>query len=203
MNLDSRTMMVMMSALNLLFAGLLILAGLHAGNTRGVRHWAIGSLCIGLGLGFSYTQLELAGSDWVLVLGATLVAAGIGLQFNGIQTFKEGRCNSYIPWLLACVVLAQGLWFVILHHDVHGRVIANSLVLALGNAACARALPDVLSSWCSEILPGSRTEAKIFCCSADRVGRSASFPVGWTRVMTRRSKPGGSIRATASKIGAR
>lgn len=140
MNLDSRTMMVMISALNLLFAGLLTLAGLHAGNTRGVRHWAIGSLCIGLGLGFSYTQLELSGSDWVLVLGATLVAAGIGLQFNGIQAFKEGRCNGYIPWLLAGVVLAQCLWFVILHHDVHGRVIANSLVLALANAACARAL---------------------------------------------------------------
>ncbi len=140
MNLDSRTMMVMMSALSLLFSGLLTLAGLHAGNTRGVRHWAIGSLCIGLGLGFSYTQLELSGSDWVLILGATLVGAGIGLQFNGIQTFKEGRCNGYIPWLLAGLLFGQGLWFVILHHDVHGRVIANSLVLALGNAACARAL---------------------------------------------------------------
>jgi len=52
MNLDSRTMMVMMSALILLFSGLLTLAGLHAGNTRGVQHWALGGLCIGLGLGF-------------------------------------------------------------------------------------------------------------------------------------------------------
>lgn len=140
MNLDSRTMMVMMSALSLLFSGLLTLAGLHAGNTRGVRHWAMGSLCIGLGLGFSYTQLALPGSTWVLVSGATFMAAGIGLQFNGIQTFKTGYCNKYLPWLLAGLVFAQGLWFVVLHPHVHSRVIANSLVFALANAACARAL---------------------------------------------------------------
>ncbi|MFZ2405693.1 MAG: GGDEF domain-containing protein, partial [Methylobacter sp.] len=64
MNLDIRTMMVMISALSLMFSGLLTLAGLHAVNTRGVQHWAVGSLYIGLGLGFSYTQQELAGSAW-------------------------------------------------------------------------------------------------------------------------------------------
>lgn len=140
MNLDIRTMMVMISALSLLFFGLLTLAGLHAGNARGVQHWAVGSLCIGLGLGFSYTQLGLPGSTWVLVFGATLMAAGIGLQFNGIQAFKTGRCNGYIPWLLAGLVFIQSIWFVVLHPDIHARVVANSLVFALGNAACARAL---------------------------------------------------------------
>lgn len=140
MNLDVRTMMVMISALNLLFAGLLTLAGLHAVNARGVQHWAIGSLYIGLGLGFSYTQQELVGSAWVLVFGATLMAAGIGLQFNGIQAFKKGVCNSSIPWLLAGLVFTQNLWFDVLHPDVHARVVANSLVFALANAVCARAL---------------------------------------------------------------
>jgi diguanylate cyclase (GGDEF)-like protein len=140
MNLDSRTMMVMMSALILLFSGLLTLAGLHAGNTRGVQHWALGGLCIGLGLGFSYPQQELPGSSWVLVLGATLAATGIGLQFNGIQAFKTGLCNKYIPWMLAGLVFIQSIWFVILHPDIHSRVVANSLVFALCNAACARAL---------------------------------------------------------------
>ncbi|MDO9049179.1 MAG: GGDEF domain-containing protein [Methylobacter sp.] len=140
MNLDSRTMMVMMSALILLFSGLLTLAGLHAGNTRGVQHWAIGGLCIGLGLGFSYFQQGLPGSAWVLVFGATLTAAGIGLQFNGIQAFKTGLCNRYIPWLPAGLVFIQSIWFVVLHPDVHARVVANSLVFALCNAACARAL---------------------------------------------------------------
>ncbi len=140
MNLDSRTMMVMMSALVLLFSGLLTLAGLHAGNTRGVQHWAVGGLCIGVGLGSSYFQHSLSGSAWVLVFGATLAAIGMGLQFNGIQAFKTGFCNRYIPWSLAGLVFLQSIWFVILHPDVHARVIANSLVFALCNAACARAL---------------------------------------------------------------
>jgi len=140
MNLDSRTMMVMMSALILLFSALLTLAGLHAGNTRGVHHWAMGGLCMGLGLSFSYPQQELPGSSWVLVIGATLAATGIGLQFNGIQSFKTGYCNRYIPYFLAGLVFIQSIWFVVLHPDVHGRVVANSLVFALCNAACARAL---------------------------------------------------------------
>lgn len=140
MNLDIRTMMVMLSALILLFSGLLALAGLHAGNTRGVQHWAVGSLCIGLGLGFSYTQQGSYYNAWVLVSGATMMAAGIGLQFNGIQAFKTGRCNRYIPWLLAGLVFIQDIWFAALHPDIHARVVANSLVFALGNAACARAL---------------------------------------------------------------
>ncbi|WP_333875217.1 GGDEF domain-containing protein [Methylobacter sp.] len=140
MNLDSRTMLVMMSALILLFSGLLTLAGLHAGNTRGVQHWAIGGLCIGLGLGFSYFQQELPGSTWVLVIGSTLAAAGMGLQFNGIQAFKTGLCNRYIPWSLAGLVFIQSVWFVALHPDIHARVVSNSFVFALCNAACARAL---------------------------------------------------------------
>jgi diguanylate cyclase (GGDEF)-like protein len=140
MNLDSRTMMVMMSALILLFSGLLTLAGLQAGNTRGVHHWAMGCLYIGLGVGFSYTHQELSGSTWALIFGATMAATGIGLQFNGIQAFKTGRCTRYIPWLLAGLVFSQNLWYVDLHPNIHNRVIANSLVFALGNAACAHAL---------------------------------------------------------------
>lgn len=140
MNLDVRTMMVMMSALSLLFSGLLTLAGLHAGNSKGVQHWALGNLFIGLGLGFSYTQLEPPANPWIIVCGATLMAAGISMQFNGIQAFKERRCNNYIPWLLTGVVFIQGIWFAVLHPDIHARAIANSLVFALGNAACARGL---------------------------------------------------------------
>jgi diguanylate cyclase (GGDEF)-like protein len=140
MNLDSRTMMVMMSALILLFSALLTLAGLHAGNARGVQHWALGSLCIGLGLGFSYTQLEPSATAWVLVSGATLIAAGTGLQFTGIQIFKEGRCNRYIPWLLVGLVFTHNIVFVFYNPDVHARVIANSLVFSLANGACAGAL---------------------------------------------------------------
>ncbi|MGR9014058.1 MAG: GGDEF domain-containing protein [Gammaproteobacteria bacterium] len=139
MTLDIRTMMVMLSALSLLFSGLLTLAGLHARNTHGVLHWAAGSLCIGLGLGFSYSHMGLD-SAWVLSFGATLMAAGIGLQFNGIQAFKSGSCNRYIPLLLAGVVFIQSLWFTVFHPDIHSRAVANSLAFALSNAACARVL---------------------------------------------------------------
>ncbi len=140
MNLDIRTMMVMMSALALMFSGLLTLAGLHAGNVRGVQHWAMGSLCIGLGLGFSYNQLHPPGDAWALVFGATLPITGVSLQFNGIQTFKTGRCNKYIPWLLAGLMLILGIWFVVIHPDIQARVVANSLIFGLCNAACAHAL---------------------------------------------------------------
>lgn len=140
MNLDLRTMMVMISALSLLFSGLLALVGLHAGDIRGVRQWAIGSLCIGLGLAFSYTQLEPPGNPWALVAGASLALTGTGFQFNGIEVFKTGRCNRYIPWLLAGLAFYQNIWFTVLHPNIHARVIANSMLFFLINAASARAL---------------------------------------------------------------
>ena len=101
-------------------------------------HWA--AYASGWAWAFPILQQELPGSAWVLVFGATLAATGIGLQFNGIQAFKTGLCNKYIPWLLAGLVFIQSIWFVILHPDIHSRVVANSLVFALCNAACARAL---------------------------------------------------------------
>ena len=140
MNLDIRTMIVMMSALSLMFSGLLTLAGLHAGKVRGVQHWAMGSLCIGLGLSFAYFQLDARDDTWVLVFGATLAAAGLGFQFNGIQAFKTGRHNGYIPWLLAGLIFTHSIWSVVLHPDVQSRVVANSLAFSVCNAACARAL---------------------------------------------------------------
>jgi diguanylate cyclase (GGDEF)-like protein len=140
MNLDIRTMMVMMSALSLMFSGLLTLAGLHAGNVRGVQHWALGSLCIGVGLSFAYFQIDTHDDAWVLVFGSVLMAAGVGFQFNGIQLFKKGRCNKHIPLLLSGLVFIYTIWFVVLHPDVHSRVIANSLMFAFCNAVCAHAL---------------------------------------------------------------
>ena len=129
-----------MSLLTLLFSGLLILAGLHVGNASGVKQWAMGSLYISLGLGSTYTQQGPTYNAWLLVFSATLLAGGLGLQFNGIQVFKTGRCNRHIPWLLAGLMFIQNTWFVVLHPDIHARVITNSLLYALGTAACARAL---------------------------------------------------------------
>lgn len=140
MNLDIRTMMVMVAVLNFLFSALLALAGLHAGSIRGMRHWAQASLCIGLALISSYIEVTPPGDAWIIVSGATLMGAGIGLQFNGIRAFKSGRCDKRIPWLMGGLMLISSFWFVILHPDIHARVIANSLIFGLGCAACAREL---------------------------------------------------------------
>ena len=96
MTFDIRTMVMTMSLLTLLFAGLLILAGLHAGNSRGLRQWAMGSLCIGLGLGSAYIQPGPTYNAWALVFAATLVAGGLGFQFNGIQTFKTAVSYTHL-----------------------------------------------------------------------------------------------------------
>lgn len=139
MNLDIRTMMVMISALCMLFSGLLMLAGLHA-NSRGVQHWAAGNFCTGLALSLSYNHLTLTHGEFSLITGATLMGAGVGLLFNGIQVFKNNQCNPYLPWLLGLLILVLDIWVVLLHPDIHARVIANSLIFGLSNAACARAL---------------------------------------------------------------
>lgn len=142
MGLDIRTIMVMFSMLALMFAGLLELAGLHAGSIRGVRQWAVANLCIGLGLGLAYffSSIFIHGYIWAVILGATLVATGISLQFTGIQAFKEERSNWRIVLLIVGAVFCQNVWFGVLHPDISARSIANSLVFAMGYAACARAL---------------------------------------------------------------
>lgn len=139
MDLDLRTMMVVIAAMTFLFAGLLELAGLHAGNVRGVRLWALASLCISAGLSFAIAQLTPSDS-WVIVTGATFVGAGVGLQFVGIQAFKGERCDWRVPIVVTLMIFAMTIWFAVIHPDPGARSIANSLVLALVNAACARAL---------------------------------------------------------------
>lgn len=139
MQLDLRTMMVVIAAMTFLFAGLLELAGLHAGNVRGIRLWALASLSIGIGLSFAIAPLTPP-DGWVLVAGASFVALGSGLQYAGIQAFKNERCDWRIPVLVTLLVFAQTLWFAMLSPDINARAVVNSLVLALINAACARAL---------------------------------------------------------------
>ncbi len=141
MNFDVRSMMVMMFPLNLLCFGLLTLAGFHAGTIRGVRHWAAGTLFTGLALSSAYFVAPgQSYSGWVIVIGATLLAAGLGLQFNGIQAFKTGHYSRHLPWLFAGLLFVIDSWFVFFHPDIDSRVITNSLFFALCNLANARAL---------------------------------------------------------------
>ena len=140
MNLDIRSMMVMVLPLNLLCFLLLTLAGFQAGNVHGVRHWAIGSLFTGLALSSAYTVTDPVYSSGVVISGSTLLAAALGFQFNGIQYFKTGRYNRCIPLFLVCLIFVIDYWFVFLSPNVHARVISNSLIFGLCNLANARAL---------------------------------------------------------------
>jgi diguanylate cyclase (GGDEF)-like protein len=141
MGLDIRTIMVMIAMMTLMFGVLLELAGLHAGNIRGVRQWAVANLCFSLGLSLAYFYtLPSVGHGWAVVAGATLVGMGIGLQFTGIQAFKETRNYWPVVVLMVGLVFIMNLWFAVIRPDVAARAIANSLVFAIGYAACARAL---------------------------------------------------------------
>ena len=140
MSLDLRTMMLMISILTLLLSGLLTLAGLHAGSIRGVRLWALASLCYSLATFVTFTNLTPTGNGWMIVLSAMLLLTGNAMQFSGIQAFKEERIDWRIPLLIVGVAVVQSIWFTILYPDVNARAIANSLAFALINAMCARAL---------------------------------------------------------------
>lgn len=141
MGLDIRTMIIMTSLLALMLAGLLALASLHADNIRGIRHWALAEFCIGLGLGVSFSFPQVVpGSGWAILTGAVLMVVGLNLQWAGIRVF-QGMAPRW-RWMAAATVLLVllDLWFAILHPDVAGRAIANSLLFAVINLACARAL---------------------------------------------------------------
>lgn len=141
MGLDVRTMMVLFAILAFMFSGLLALARLHTGSIRGVHQWSLANLFMGLGLGFAYfftTPSPL--TKYAVVFGALLIAAGIALQFTGIQSFKENRTYKGLAVLFVGIVGLQSFWFEFIQPDIAARSIANSIVLALGYAACARAL---------------------------------------------------------------
>lgn len=141
MGLDLHTIFVLFSILTLMFSGLLVLAGLHAGSIKGIKQWAFANLCIGIGFSSAYFfNAHTPGHQWVLVLSATLIATGITVQYNGIKAFKNKPYDWRILPLIAGIAFCQNLWFVLLHPDVSARSIANSLLFAFVYAACAREL---------------------------------------------------------------
>jgi len=141
MGFDIRTIIVMSAMLALLFSGLLALAGFHAGSIRGVRQWAIANLCISLGFGLAYFyNIDTPGHNWALVFGITSVALGVSLQFTGIQAFKGERSDWRIALMYVGIFFLLNVWLIVLNPNTNARAISNSLLLAIGYGACARAL---------------------------------------------------------------
>lgn len=132
-------MMLVMAGINLLFAGLLALVGMHAGPVKGPRQWALAELCFGIGLGLT-AMLHAMPPPWVIGMIAASLALGIGLRYNGIEAFKGRRPQYWIPAALIALLAAQTLWFSVVHNNPQGRIVANWIVLGLANGACALAL---------------------------------------------------------------
>lgn len=139
MNLDLRTMMVMLAVLSFLFSLLLGVASLHSRGIQGLRQWALASFFMSLGFGITYTQLA-PGNGWAIVAGVFLIATGSVLQLLGIQAFKEQPSQWQGLSLVVALVVFQSVWFTIIHPDTQWRATANSIVFAAINFACARAL---------------------------------------------------------------
>ncbi|MBC3918498.1 GGDEF domain-containing protein [Undibacterium sp. CY18W] len=129
MNLDVRTIMLMLSGINLLGAGMMALISFHADNVRGARQWALGHCCMCIGI-FTSTQMS---PEWPLLIIAAvplITGCGFGFIFNGIQAFKGKRCNYWITAWLGLQMMTQSLWFGIVQDDIRTVLIANSLLFS-------------------------------------------------------------------------
>jgi diguanylate cyclase (GGDEF)-like protein len=139
MSIDPRTIMVIWAALSILIAGMLALVGMHAGNVRGVRQWALGDLLVGLSLAVT-SQIILPPPAFIIIFSSLAVGCGLGLLYNGIEAFKGGRCRYWIPAFLAALMLMNNLVFGVWYPDPKIRIGCNFFVFAVVHLICARAL---------------------------------------------------------------
>ena len=139
MNLDLRTMMVMIAVLSFLLALLLGLASLHDRGIRGLKHWAAASLFCSVGFSIAYTQQE-PGNPWLIALGAVLLTSASSLQWLGIQIFTDRPRQWYVLLVSVLLVGCQSIWFGVVQSDINARALSNSLVLMCLNFACAKSL---------------------------------------------------------------
>lgn len=136
--LEIHTMVFMLVIVTLLLAGLLSIASLHAGNIRGIKHWAVADVCISAG--FSLTFTPLLPTPWSIVIGAALLTLGQSLQYSGIQLFRYGNCNYKFPAAITTLAFLQSFCFVFIIPDIEIRAMFNSLILASINGLCAKQL---------------------------------------------------------------
>ncbi|MFZ6744913.1 GGDEF domain-containing protein [Undibacterium sp. JH2W] len=136
MKLDVRTIMLMLSGINLLGAGMMALISFHADNIRGARQWALGHCCMCLGI-FTSTQMSPEWPVWIISAVPFVMGCGIGFIYNGIEAFQGKRCHYWVTAWLGVQMMLQSLWLGMLRDDIRMLVIANSLLFTLVFGACA------------------------------------------------------------------
>lgn len=138
MDLDVRTILVLFSVLSIMFAGLVMFAGLNTRLVMSVKQWALACLCIGLGLGLCFFfKISSDTSKIAMLVGCTLLGASIVLQFNGIRAFRSQTSYFWPGVLFIALVCLQTAWFEFIQPSIANRSIANSLVFASGYIACS------------------------------------------------------------------
>ncbi|MFZ6757060.1 GGDEF domain-containing protein [Undibacterium sp. Ji50W] len=136
MKLDVRTIMLMLSGINLLGAGMMALISFHANNVRGVRQWALGHCCMFIGI-FTSTQLSPDWPLWILATIPLVTGCGFGFIYNGIQAFNGKRCNYWVSAWVGLQMTVQSIWFSVAQNDMRTMLLANSLLAGCVFAACA------------------------------------------------------------------
>ncbi|HWT28313.1 MAG TPA: GGDEF domain-containing protein [Methylophilaceae bacterium] len=127
----------MVVVLTPLLSLLLILARVHADGVHGLGHWALGNLCISIGMLIMMMQFK---STYFAILPATtLYALGLGLYLNGTQAFTEKRPTYGITAIIvAMVIVIDGvfLW----KQDFRIIVVFNAFIFMAVNIFGARML---------------------------------------------------------------
>lgn len=141
MDLDVRTILVLFSVLSIMFAGLILLAGVNTKHIISVRQWSLACLCVGLGLGLSFFfKVVSDASRLAMIVGCTLLGASIALQFNGIRLFKSQATYLWPSLLFVGMVCISTIWFELIQPSISNRSISNSILFGSGYIACTYAL---------------------------------------------------------------
>lgn len=138
MDFDIHTILVMVSILALLFAGLLALAGVYAEGVRGIWHWSGANLCMSVGVGSSFLYDTFSPEyTWTVVAGAALLAVAIALQFDGIRWFSGKSSLWRVALSFVGMIFLLNVWLRVLNPEPSTRAIVNAVLFAMGYAACA------------------------------------------------------------------
>lgn len=142
MNIAFYTMTLMFSVLTLLLSGFLVLSASYARSIRGVWSWAAASFCYSLASFIISISVTATENRWLVGLLAVLVMTAVSMQFSGIQAFQKRRISWSVPLLLVGAAFGQCVFFSLAYPNSASwaRAIANSIIFALANAVCARAL---------------------------------------------------------------